>query len=318
VTAAKVPAKLPGKLPAKLTDWWLRLTARSDLPLRGDDTGRFLPWVVAVMVFLATLALAAALAVGAAASRWQHDLSGSATVQIAAIEARGGSGNLDARVAAALDLLRRTPGIRRADPITPEAAAALLAPWLGDVATLGDLPMPRLIDVSFDMHQVDTAELGRALAAAVPGASFDDHRRWVEGLALLARWVILVATFIVILVGGVATLSVIFAVRSGLAVHREVIEVLHLIGARDAYIANNFARHAWWTGLRGGAIGSALALASLVGLAWIGSDAAPGMLPGLRLEGIDWLVLALLTPLAAILAAATARSTVLSALARLI
>jgi cell division transport system permease protein len=311
------PAALSITLPAKLKDWWLRLTARNDLPLRGDDTGRFLPWVVAVMVFLATLALAAALAVSAAASRWQHDLSGSATVQIAAIEAHGG-GNLEARVAAALDLLRRTPGIRRADPITPAAAAALLAPWLGDVATLGDLPMPRLIDVSFDMHQVDTAALGQQLAAAVPGASFDDHRRWVEGLALLARWVILVATGIVILVGGVATLSVIFAVRSGLAVHREVIEVLHLIGARDAYIANSFARHALWTGLRGGAIGSALALASLAALAWIGSDTAPGMLPGLRLEGVDWIMLVLLTPLAALLAAATARSTVLSALARLI
>src|SRR5581483_6590850 len=134
-------------MPARIADWWLRLTARNDLPLRGDETGRFLPWVVAVMVFLATLALAAALAVGAAASRWQHDLSGSATVQIAAVEQRSG-GSLDARVAAALDLLRRTPGIRRADPVSPETAAGLLAPWLGDVATLGDLPMPRLIDVS--------------------------------------------------------------------------------------------------------------------------------------------------------------------------
>jgi cell division transport system permease protein len=304
-------------LAAKLNDRWLRLTARGDLPLRGDDTGRFLPWVVAVMVFLATLALAAALAAGAAASRWQHDLSGSATVQIAAFDPKGG-GNIEARVAAALELLRRTPGIRRADPITPQAAAALLTPWLGDVAALGDLPMPRLIDVSFDSSQVDTAEFGRQLAAAVPGASFDDHRRWVEGLALLARSVILIATGIVILVGAVATLSVIFAVRSGLAVHREVIEVLHLIGARDDYIANNFARHALWTGLRGGAIGSVVALACLFGLSLVGRDMAPGMLPGLTLEGGDWFVLVLLTPLAASLAAATARSTVLSALSRLI
>src|SRR5215470_720734 len=100
---------------SRLGDVWLRLVARSDLPLRGDDTGRFLPWVVAVMVFLATLACAAALAVGAAASRWQSDLSGSATVQIAA--ALGGAGTLDARVATALDLLRRTPGVRRAEPV---------------------------------------------------------------------------------------------------------------------------------------------------------------------------------------------------------
>jgi cell division transport system permease protein len=300
--------------PARLADWWLRLTARSDLPLRGDDTGRFLPWVVAVMVFLATLSFAAALAVGAAASRWQHDLNGSATVQIADT----GIGSLDARVAAALDLLRHTPGIRRADAIAPEAAAALLEPWLGNAATLADLPMPRLIDVAFDSYKVDTAALGRQLAAAVPGASFDDHRRWVEGLAAIAHSVVLVAIVVVVLVGGVATLSVVFAVRSGLAVHRDVIEVLHLIGARDDYIANNFARHALWTGLRGGVIGSVIALASLIGLAHVGGDVAPGMLPDLRLDAVDWVMLALIPPLAALLAAAAARTTVLRALARLI
>ncbi len=302
--------------PARLADWWLRLTARNDLPLRGDDTGRFLPWIVAVMVFLATLAFAAALAAGAAASRWAQDLSGSATVQVA--DTGSGTGNLDARVAAALDLLRRTPGVRRADPISPEAAAALIAPWLGSAATLGDLPMPRLIDVSFDASEVDTAALDRQLAAVVSGASFDDHRRWVEGLALIARWVILVAVGIVVLVGAVAALSVVFAVRSGLAVHRDVIEVLHLIGARDDYIANNFARHTLWIGLRGGVLGSLLGIASLLALSWLGRDAAPGMLPGLRLDALDWAMLGLLAPLAAALAAATARSTVLRALTRLI
>jgi cell division transport system permease protein len=302
--------------PARLADWWLRLTARNDLPLRGDDTGRFLPWIVAVMVFLATLAFDAALAAGAAASRWAQDLSGSATVQVA--DTGSGTGNLDARVAAALDLLRRTPGVRRADPISPEAAAALIAPWLGSAATLGDLPMPRLIDVSFDASEVDTAALDRQLAAVVSGASFDDHRRWVEGLALIARWVILVAVGIVVLVGAVAALSVVFAVRSGLAVHRDVIEVLHLIGARDDYIANNFARHTLWIGLRGGVLGSLLGIASLLALSWLGRDAAPGMLPGLRLDALDWAMLGLLAPLAAALAAATARSTVLRALTRLI
>jgi len=300
--------------PARLADWWLRLIARNDLPLRGDDTGRFLPWVVAVMVFLATLSFAAALAVGAAANRWQHDLSGSATVQIADT----GTGSLDARVAAALDLLRRTPGIRRADPISPQAAAELLKPWLGNAAALADLPMPRLIDVAFDTYQVDTVTLGRQLAAAVPGASFDDHRRWVEGLALIARSIMLVATVVVVLVAGVAALSVIFAVRSGLAVHRDVIEVLHLIGAHDDYIANSFARHTLWTGLRGGAIGSLLAIGSLIALSHVGRDAAPGMLPGLQLETLDWVMLVLIVPLTALLAAATARATVLRALARLI
>ena len=62
----------------------------------------------------------------------------------------------------------------------------------------------------------------------------------------------------------VATAAVIFTTRTGLAVHRDVIEVLHLIGARDSYIANGFAYHAWWTGLRGGLFGAILAAASLL------------------------------------------------------
>ena len=33
---------------------------RSDLPLAGDATSRFLPWLIAPMVFLAAVALAAA------------------------------------------------------------------------------------------------------------------------------------------------------------------------------------------------------------------------------------------------------------------
>jgi hypothetical protein len=45
---------------------------------------------------------------------------------------------------------------------------------------------------------------------------------------------------------------------------------------------------------------------------------APGLLPGLALAAADWLMLVLLIPLAAVLAAATARSTVLRALSRLI
>ena len=36
----------------------------SDIPFERDQSTRFLPWIVAVMVFLAALATAAAIAVG--------------------------------------------------------------------------------------------------------------------------------------------------------------------------------------------------------------------------------------------------------------
>ena len=52
--------------------------ARRDLPLSKDASARFLPWLVAFMVYLAVLALAASLIVGKTVERWDSGLSGRA------------------------------------------------------------------------------------------------------------------------------------------------------------------------------------------------------------------------------------------------
>ena len=56
-------------------------------------------------------------------------------------------------------------------------------------------------------------------------------------------------------------LSVTFATNAAMAANRPVIEVLHLIGAKDAFIAGHFQRHFLKLGLKGGAIGGGAALA---------------------------------------------------------
>ena len=53
-----------------------------DLPLDKDQSSRFLPWIVALMVYLAALSLAVALTVGGVIDRWDRDLAGALTVQI--------------------------------------------------------------------------------------------------------------------------------------------------------------------------------------------------------------------------------------------
>ncbi len=57
---------------------------RSDLPLASDAASRFLPWIAGLMVYLAALALAAALAIDGVAERWHVGLVGSLTVQLEA------------------------------------------------------------------------------------------------------------------------------------------------------------------------------------------------------------------------------------------
>ena len=55
---------------------------RGDLPLDRDPTGRFLPWLIALMVYLAALALVCAMVMNKMVERWDTGLSGSITVQI--------------------------------------------------------------------------------------------------------------------------------------------------------------------------------------------------------------------------------------------
>jgi cell division transport system permease protein len=204
--------------------------------------------------------------------------------------------------------------VLKAEPLADTAAQKLLAPWLGD-ANLKDLPVPRLIDITIEPTELNPVTLQQRLSAAVPGAVFDDHRQWVGGLRALAHALELVAVAILGLVGSVAVIAIIFATRSGMAVNREVVEVLHLIGARDDYIANGFARHASVMALRGGVGGALLATGALLVLQSSGASLANGLLPSFTIGIVSWALIAALPVCSAVLAALTARVTVMASLA---
>ena len=53
-----------------------------DLPLQRDVTGRFLPWIIALMVYLAILALAGSMVLSDMAQRWDKGLAGTLTIQV--------------------------------------------------------------------------------------------------------------------------------------------------------------------------------------------------------------------------------------------
>jgi cell division transport system permease protein len=294
--------------------------ARLDLPLDRDGSVRFLPWIVALMVYLASLALASTLVVRDAVMRWDRGLTGTLTVELPSASA----GNRDdGAIDLALKVLRATPGVTRADAFDTKRTAELLAPWLGTDIDAADLPLPRLIDVQIEPRVgVDLAALGQRLAQAVPGAQLDDHRRWLDRVLRTALAIEIVAGAIVALVGLVAVLAVIFATRAGLAVHHGIVEVLHLIGARDGYIARQFEWHALRLGIKGGIWGLVLGIATLLGVAaaarQVGAlDDAARVLPALSAPAIEWVLLLLLPVAAGLVSMLTARITVLRALKRL-
>jgi cell division transport system permease protein len=294
------------------------LFRRNDLPLERDPSGRFLPWLVALMVYVAALALVCAMAMAKIVERWDSGLSGSITVQIPPPEAAGSPDLREAAIDRVIELLLDTEGVRSAEVLEPEEIAALLRPWLGTGSSYADLPLPALIAVGIDPEAApDFDRLSRRLAEAVPGTLVDDHQSWLGQLLDLARTIELVAALLVLLIGASAVTMVVFATRMGLAIHGRVIELLHLIGAQDSYVAREFETHALKLALRGGVVGLLLAIATITLIGRLFTRIDTALLPELALRPIEWAVLALLPLAIAGVAMLTARFTVLGNLGRM-
>ena len=218
--------------------------------------------LVAIMSFLACLTVAAVTFVGERADNWQRQIADEVTIQIRPSDANP----IDEAVARAVDIAAQTPGVRSATALSADDAARLLEPWLGSGFDRSELPVPRLIAVSVT-PDTDLAALTRRLRDEVPGASLDDHGLWLERLSSMARITTLGGFFILALVMAATALSVVFATRGAMAGNRNVIEVLHFVGAEDSYVAGEFQRHFLILGLKGAGIGglAAMILFALIG-----------------------------------------------------
>ncbi|MFQ5765064.1 MAG: cell division protein FtsX, partial [Rhodospirillales bacterium] len=182
-----------------------------------------------------------------------------------------------------------------------------------------DLPLPRLVDVELRAGaSLDVSVLARRLAARVPGASVDDHRVWLDRLVKLIRTVEGLATLVLVFIALATVGTVVFTTRTGLAIHREAIEVLHLIGAQDSYVARQFASRALALGLKGGVIGLLLAVPTLLGIGYLAREMDPNMLPDITLGPGHWVAIAGLPLAVALIAMLTARTTVMKTLARML
>ncbi|WP_109116589.1 hypothetical protein [Azospirillum sp. TSO22-1] len=285
---------------------------RFDLPLAKDPTARFLLLITAVMVYLAALALAGALVVSDMARRWDSGLAGGLTVQVVPLSGPGAAPVAE-RLEKTLAILRGTPGIRSAAALSQEQVAHLLEPWLGHEGAKDPmLPVPTLVDVVASGPVDVTALQGRL--SAVPGVTLDDHAAWLADLRAFAGSVELAAAGIVLLVGAAAVASVVFAVRAGLAIHRNVVELLHLMGAPDRYVSRQFEAHVLGLCLRGGACGLGLAALTLFAVARAAGSLRASLLPDASLTVGQWAALALVPLIACALAVLTARWTVMRTL----
>ena len=240
----------------------------------GDSVaGRALVVVIAIMTFLACLTAGAALLVADASQAWRSDVLREATIQV---KPRTGV-DVDSIVAKAVAVAAKSPGVEAAQALSKAESEKLLEPWLGAGLDLSQLPIPRVILVRLrGQRPEDLPKLRSALASAVPEADLDDHRAWATRLGAMADAVVTLAAALFVLMIVAMGTAIGFATRGAMAGNREIVEVLHLVGATDAFIAREFQTHFRRLGFRGAAIGGLAAIAffataSLLSFWWAGS-----------------------------------------------
>ncbi|MCK5296321.1 MAG: cell division protein [Alphaproteobacteria bacterium] len=294
---------------------------RYDIPFAKDTTGFFLPWLIMLMVFLASLALTGAMGIDTLLSHWNRDISGSLTVQIIppANQKQKTYDKTASNIETALILLKETHGVESARVLSKGELKKLLEPWLGKNAILDDLPIPQLIDVTLDEDKiVDLKKLAEKLEQHVQGATLDNHRVWLSKLIYLARSLEFLASSVVALVIFATSTTVVYATKSSLTIHKPVIEVLHLVGARDNYIAKQFAWRALLLGLMGGAAGIALAVPTAIAIGTLARRLEGGLVSEVGLNMTHWAIVCTVPIIAALLTMITARITVLRTLGRML
>jgi cell division transport system permease protein len=289
---------------------------RSAIPFGSDDASRFLPWMLAFMVYLAALALAGLFILNDVTRQFDRGIENTLTIQIPVSD---NDLNDDRKVAAVLSRLRRTLGVETADALDRAQVAAMLRPWLGESAGSDQLPLPRVIDVTVARKSGFRVDIIRdALEPIVPGIVVDDHGAWLGDFLRAIRGAELLAIAVVLLICVITIVMVIFTTRTGLGLHRETIEIMHFVGARDSYVARQFALRFSLMGIKGALIGIAIAVPSLLLLSVIAENSELGLVPSFNLGLAAWISIGALVPASSLIAMLTARATVIKSLTQMV
>ncbi|MEZ5934172.1 MAG: hypothetical protein R3F54_19985 [Alphaproteobacteria bacterium] len=285
-----------------------------DLPLDQTAVSRFLPWIMAGLLYLAVIALAAAaIADGALQLFDQRDKMVTVSLPTAGISEDG-----DRDVANILKILNDAKEVVSATVVGDDELQDLIEPWLGESREGEDLPLPRLIDVTLDpIGQHDLRALERRLRQIVPDATIGIQEVSEDRAQRQASFfrVVGIAVGILLLLFSLAIVTVITSLS--LAMHNDTVKLLRYMGAQDGYLARQFERFALQSGLRGGLIGFFLAMITVLGVLYSMQNLEITNTIRLGLRPVDWVFLACVPVVAALLCTLTARLTALWNLGRM-
>ena len=259
----ETPAPAPAKREQPRHDFGARGAQRNErkrqTPVVPPDsvTGRSLTLVITIMCFLACLTAGCVYMINESKNAWLKDIASEMTAQVEPRE----NVDMEHLLAEVEGYLQHHAGIAHANAVSLADSSKMLEPWLGQSDVLASLPVPRLIAIEVDRDAPpDLTALRADLAKEYPGVSIDDHRHWQRQIRTVTRSFALGGLAILLLVAAATTAIIISATQTAMASNREIVEVLHFVGATDRYIAREFERHFLRLGVRAGLVGAVCAM----------------------------------------------------------
>ncbi len=271
------------------------ISRRQELPLKGENTSLFLQVMISIAVFIFAITLSGVLSINAMLSEWNQSILGSLTVQIMPVNDTNREKARAETLAyqeKAVEYLKTVEGVVKVTPLPDVQLQKLLQPWLGDGINLEALPMPRIIDVKLAPDaNIDFQQISQELTQQAPYASIDSHKLWLNKLVQFADGLKILATSILILVTAITSGAIFYTTQMSLGLHHSIIEILHTMGAKDVYVAQQYARRMGLLGLIGGSIGLFFATPTIFFIASLAKQIEGGIISNAGLNFNDWLLI---------------------------
>ncbi len=280
------------------------LGRKNEIPTENEESSLFMYVFTSIYMYLFIVILAIVLAINSMVGNWKTDIMGAITVQIIPVEDE--NKRVDAektleqqnKVLQFMENLSAVESVKALDRPTLEK---LMTPWLGNKVDISSLPIPVLLDVKLKPDaELNYDEVTRGLKTVSANASIDNHRLWLNRLIKFAASLKAIAISILAMVTGICAFSIYYSARTSLGINFNTIEILHIIGARDDYIAGQYAATYAKIGFFAGVIGLMVAVPSIILVGKIGISTGSGLINGASLSNADW-VLILITPLFSLL-----------------
>lgn len=291
---------------SKLANSRKAISRKQELPLTKGQFSFFMELMTACAVFLFSVTTAGVLAVNSMIGKWNDGAMNSFTVQVMPVTGNETSATTEGEVEKVVSFLRKQNGIEEVTALDDEMHEKLIRPWLGDGVDIKNLAMPRLIDVQMARrNNINFDNLSAKLTEVSEYASLDSHKLWLSKLIKFANSLKTLAIIVLGIVTTICVVSIFFATKTNLGLHKDIIEILHLMGAKDTYIAQQYARRAAKLSAISGACGFVASLIVIWGIAHISQDLEGGIIKEAGLTFASWCKILLIPFMVSALATAT-------------